>query len=252
MSVLNRILDQKRMEIAAIPTNIQHGVSITPQRSLRHALQQPGLQLIAEVKKASPSKGVIHPHFDHYQLANQYVNGGAAALSVLTDAMFFQGHASYLTDISQKVSVPVLRKDFIIDPLQVVESKTMGADAILLILDVLSTDQANDCLAMARDMKLDVLLELHGQDALDRLPDVYHTGIIGVNNRDLHTFDMDMSRAITFSQTIRRMAPDACIVAESGYHHADQCDTLDDHGIDGVLIGEGLCRSSQLLSRFQS
>ncbi|MGA0242385.1 MAG: indole-3-glycerol phosphate synthase TrpC [Candidatus Marinamargulisbacteria bacterium] len=252
MSILSEIIHQKNTEIAALKQ--ARPVPIDPRplrRSLLAALQNSrDLGLIAEVKKASPSKGLIYTSFDPVSLAQKFETHGATCISVLTDEVFFKGHRDYLMAVKTTVSIPVLRKDFILDPLQVAESDAMGADVILLILDILSVDQANELIDAARIHGLDVLIEVHSEDAVKKLRDINDKPMVGINNRDLHTFSCDRQRAIDYSSAILAMDSTIQLIAESGYDDASQLADLTLHGIHGVLIGEGLSYSPNLLEWF--
>ena len=251
MSILQQIIDVKQQEIAAISLDIASTVTPTPCRSLVSKLDSTGLKCIAEVKKASPSKGLIYPDFNPIKLATMFESNGAACISVLTDVQFFKGAADYLTQVRASVTLPVLRKDFIIHPLQVYETKQMGADVMLLILDILTSEQANELMALAKELNIEVLVEVHSESAYKRLQDLTYVDIVGVNNRDLHTFTLDLGHALNFSKQLRQDMPDVKIVAESGYSKAEELKELEDNGIDGVLIGEGLSLYPSLLEFFK-
>lgn len=222
-----------------------------PIRSLKAALtQSTSLSLLAEIKKASPSKGVINPHLDPVTLAQQYVSAGAAALSVLTDTPYFQGKNEYLTAVKHAVSVPVLRKDFIIDPIQVLESKVIGADAILLIVAALSKQQIVELMACAQEYGLEVLLELHPGDDLDVLAALTEVPIVGINNRDLRTFSVDVAHSLQLKPACEAMVPDACFISESALHTVAQLKQIERAGFDAALIGEGLVTHPAILEFF--
>jgi indole-3-glycerol phosphate synthase len=195
--------------------------------------------VIAEVKKASPSKGVIRPDFRPGAIAERYAAGGAACLSVLTDAPFFQGHEDYLVEARAACALPVLRKDFMIDPWQIWESRAIGADCVLLIVAALDDDALHALSETADEAGLDVLVEVHDGAELDRalaLP----TPLIGVNNRDLRTFD---TRLETSLELQARMPADRTTIAESGIHDRADVARLRAAGIHGFLIGEAFMRA---------
>lgn len=243
--ILDRILQTKRAEVAArkATTSIsdldRRIAQQTPPRGFRAALDaRTGPALIAEVKKASPSKGLIRPDFDPPAHARAYQAGGAACLSVLTDEQWFQGADAYLVVAREAVSLPVLRKDFTVDPWQATEARALGADAILLIAAALDDAAMADIEAAAMECGLDVLVEVHDERELDRALRL-RTRLIGVNNRDLRDFSVDLNR--TYQLAAR--APDGCtFVAESGLSTRADIDAMLERGVHCFLIGEALMR----------
>lgn len=255
MNVLEAILRQKRVEVrearSALPLVElrRRTVDAPPIRPFRSALQQKPIAIIAEVKKASPSRGVLTAQFDPIALAGEYEEGGASAVSVLTDEQFFQGHKSMLQSIKTAVRLPVLRKDFIIDEYQVYESRVIGADAILLIVGMLSTSQFSSLIDCAREIGLDVLVETHTEEDVGRANE-HNADIIGVNNRDLKTFEVSLQHSLNLRPLVRS---GAVTVSESGIQSREDVATLRKAGFDAVLVGEGLVTSSnrlQLLKEF--
>lgn len=211
-----------------------------PPRDLYTALKRPGVTLIAECKKASPSKGLIAPHYDPVQLATAYAQGGAGAISVLTDARHFQGSLAHLRDVKEALpELPVLRKDFIFDPYQVHEARAAGADALLLIAAVLAPGQMRDLLALTHKLGMQALVEVHSAQELTWVL-ALRPRIIGVNNRNLQTFAVDLEN----TARLRRMIPeDVALVGESGVRSAEDVHALAAVGVDAVLVGETLVRS---------
>ena len=215
----------------------------------RGALVQQGIALIAEVKKASPSRGLLRPNFDPVELADTYSSNGAAAISVLTDPRF-QGELEHIVQIKSagaSRTAPVLRKDFIFDPYQVYEARAIGADAILLIVAILSPSQIKEYLGIASELGMDCLVEVHDEEEMQIASGAGAT-IIGINNRDLRTFNTDL--AVT-----ERLAPLApagkVIVSESGIHTAAEVKALDDGGVDAILVGESLLTSRDIAAQIR-
>jgi indole-3-glycerol phosphate synthase len=191
---------------------------------------------IAEVKKASPSKGVLTNNFIPAKIAHEYMLGGASALSVLTDRKFFKGDPLYVEQCKQSGLIPVLRKDFIVDEYQIYESRLLGADAVLLIMAVLTTNQVQAYLAAVRDLGMAALVECHSKDEIDRAVDC-GADIIGINNRDLQTFEVDLKTSLN----LKNFIPNRCIsVSESGIRNAHHVGQLREASFDAFLVGEQL------------
>ncbi|MDF2543166.1 MAG: indole-3-glycerol phosphate synthase [Herbinix sp.] len=198
------------------------------------------IALICEVKKASPSKGVIAEHFPYLSIAKEYEEAGASAISVLTEPDYFQGSDQYLKEISEQVSIPVLRKDFTIDEYQIYESKYLGADAVLLICAILPTDTLQRFIKLCDSLGLSALVEVHTEEEIASALQA-GASIIGVNNRNLQTFDVDIQNCIR----LRDMVPDQVIyIAESGIQSLQDIELVKKANIDAVLIGEALMRSN--------
>ena len=195
-------------------------------------LKQPAV--IAEIKKASPSKGVMREHFDPVEIAKSYAQHGAACLSVLTDVDFFQGCDEYLQQARDACNLPVLRKDFMIDPYQVYEARALGADCILLIVACLSDDHLNELSGLAHNLEMDVLIEVHDEQELERALRVPNK-LIGINNRNLHTFETTLNTTISMRDKI---PSDCLLVSESGIHTPDDVKLLQDNGVNAFLVGE--------------
>jgi indole-3-glycerol phosphate synthase len=204
------------------------------------AVAAPGLSFICEVKKASPSKGVIAEDFPYLQIAKEYEEAGASAISVLTEPDFFLGNDQHLKEISCTVQIPTLRKDFIIDPYQLYEAKLLGAKAVLLICALLDPETLSLFISIAGELALDCLVEIHSDgEVLEALQ--AGAGIIGINNRDLTTFEVDTD----LTPRLRKLIPSRILtVAESGVKSPDDIRALKDSGVDAVLIGESLMRST--------
>lgn len=213
----------------------------SPTRSLRSALAGNGLAVIAEIKKASPSKGVIRESFDHRNIARQYEQGGAMAISVLTENEFFQGRLTYLEEVRSIVSLPLLRKDFIIDSYQLTESRAFGADALLLIATALTRGQLQELHAESEQLGMECLVEVHSEEEVLSLSGI-NARMIGVNNRNLSTFETDLGLSVHLRPLL---PPEAVAVSESGIESAIDIRLLADHGYDAVLIGETLMKSKQ-------
>jgi indole-3-glycerol phosphate synthase len=197
------------------------------------------MAFICEVKKASPSKGVIAADFPYVEIARDYQAAGADAISVLTEPDFFQGSNTYLTEIKGQVSIPLLRKDFIIDPIQIVEASLIGADAILLICSILDTDTIREYLEIADALGLSALVEAHDEAEVAQAL-AAGARIIGVNNRNLKTFEVDLKNSIRLRQLV---PPEILFVSESGIQTAEDITKLRENGTNAVLIGETLMRS---------
>lgn len=252
MNRLEEILRAKREEIARLrPRRDElHRAALLRNdiRPFGSALNQGEgkVSLIAEVKKASPSAGVIVESFDPVAIAKNYARAGVEAISILTDEKFFQGHLSYLDLIRQAVPQPLLRKDFILDPLQIMEAAVAGADAILLIVAALDQDQLVNLLETAVTYQLDALVEVHTLAELDRALET-PAQIIGINNRNLTTFEVDLSVTEKLSEQVPN---EIVVVSESGVRTAEDLARIKACGVDAVLIGEALMRGqSALLQR---
>ena len=249
MDVLARIIETKRAEVAARKcttslADLDAGIAEqSAPRGFRAALDaKPGHALIAEIKKASPSKGVIREDFDPPAHARAYEAGGAACLSVLTDEQWFQGSDAYLRAARAAVSLPVIRKDFMVDPWQVTESRSLGADAILLIVAALEDQRMAEIEAAAIDCGMDVLVEVHDEDELERALKL-KSRLIGVNNRDLRDFTVDFQRTYDL---IGKAPEDCTFVAESGLMTRADLDAMADHGVHCFLVGEALMRQDDV------
>ncbi|ACR27634.1 indole-3-glycerol phosphate synthase TrpC [Burkholderia glumae] len=250
--ILNRIIAVKREEIAA-------GLRSTPLEALRLEAEARGADtrdfvgalraqhaagrsaVIAEVKKASPSKGVLREHFVPAEIAASYARHGAACLSVLTDEQFFQGGARYLREAREACALPVLRKDFIIDPYQVLEARAMGADAILLIAAALDTPQMQDLEAYAHSLGLAVLVEVHDRDEMANALTL-KTPLIGINNRNLRSFETTLDTTLGMLEMV---PAERIVVTESGIRTRDDVERMRRAGVHTFLVGEAFMRAEQ-------
>ena len=253
MTILDEIISYKKEEVKRLKsvTPLSQISSPAANNSLVKQLQTDigrSFHLICEVKKASPSKGIIRENFNPVEIAEKYEQGGASAISVLTDEKYFMGQADYLRKIKKVVSLPVLRKDFIIDEYQIIESKIWQADIILLIAKVLDKIQLIDYIALAAELKMDVLLEFSEETELNKIPADYNNVIFGVNNRDLHNFSVDINKSLILK---KQLPPDAPAISESGIKTNDDCKRLFDAGFCGALIGETLMRSDNIESEIR-
>jgi indole-3-glycerol phosphate synthase len=242
MKILDTIVARKKEEVALIKAKGvgKPGLEVDPPRGFMQALtKSPEIAVIAEVKKASPSKGVISPDFNPTAIASSYEEGGAEAVSVLTDENFFQGSLDYIPLVRQKIKLPVIRKDFIIHELQIEEASNYGADAILLIAAILDRNQIRDYLQMSTELDMDVLVEVHDEKELEKSL-VAGSRLIGINNRDLRDFTVDLQTTIRLRRDIPDLTP---VVSESGIKTLEDMKMLEDNGITAALIGESLMRS---------
>ena len=240
--MLDKIIAQKKEEVeqrkkAATITYLQERIARQkPALDLASALKGDSIRLIAEVKQASPSRGILSPNFNPTELARTYAECGAAAISVLTEANYFMGSIEYLAAIKEVVGLPLLRKDFIFDIYQIYESRAYGADALLLIAAILSQEQLKELISLSHSLGLRCLVEAHNKDEVERAI-LSEAEIIGINNRDLNTFTVDIT-------TTRRLRPlisqERIVVSESGIKSKRDIEKLRKWGVDAVLVGEAL------------
>jgi len=245
MSILEEILKNTRQEVGVFK-------KILPLEQLRempgfqrqcfslvNALLHEEVSIIAEIKKASPSKGVIRKDFDPYALAREYEENGARAISMLTDKKYFQGNIRFISDVRSSLSLPILRKDFIIDSYQLMEAKAFGADAVLLIAAALEPKYLCDLFAEAKELGLDCLVEVHNEQELETL-DLKQVKLVGINNRNLSDFTVDVTTTFRIASIIPK---GITVVSESGISNRTEIDILQAHGIHAVLVGECLMRA---------
>lgn len=251
---LDRIVVTKREETAKLAERLSIDNALAsigkmpPTKGFARALtagRKRDMGLIAEVKKASPSKGLIRPDFDPVQIALAYEEAGADCLSVLTDEPYFQGKGEYLQAVRKAVSLPLLRKDFIVDELQIYEARLLGADAILLIAAILTPEQISSYMRTAASIGLDSLIEVHSEEEMKQVLDLdlAEGALIGINNRDLHTFETSLTATETLSKLVPGGVP---VISESGISGVEDIEFLRNTGAKGVLIGEYFMRQNDI------
>lgn len=239
--ILDEIIENKKIEVEASKNSlplqqIQEQLDDRPpSRNFFEAINPNGeLKIISEVKHASPSKGVFRDDFDPVEIAKSYSAGGASAISVLTDYNYFKGNLTYLKDIRHNVETPLLRKDFIVDPYQVYEARFFGADALLLIVAALEQPILSELLELTHSLQMNAIVEVHDENELDRALEA-DARIIGINNRDLRTFDVDLNVSVNLSKKVPK---DKIVIAESGIGSIEDIDNLRAEGVHVFLIGE--------------
>ncbi len=244
MTILDKIVKTKQNEVRILKArermDFLNPVLTTKVASFTKQLRQDRLSLIAEVKRKSPSAGVITTPFAPVDIASSYEKCGARAISVLTDETYFGGSNQFLKDIRKSISLPVLRKDFIIDAIQIKEASRIGANAILLIAAILNLKQLKSFLKIAKELRMDCLVEVHNENELKQVLKT-DAEIIGINNRDLKTFQVNLDTSI---KLIKKIPSEKIIISESGISQSEDLLKLKEAGFDGVLIGESLMRIS--------
>jgi indole-3-glycerol phosphate synthase len=262
VGVLERIIEDKKREVERLKLQktaeqLKQEIAALPRcRNFYKEVTKPnkrGINVIAEAKKASPTAGVIRADFDAVEIAKTYEKCGADAVSVLTDEKYFQGRLEDLQAVKKAVSVPVLRKDFIIDEWQIYESRAAGADAILLIAETLTLSELSDFMILASELSLTVLLEVHSADVLLKVRSLVGfpkkgNSVLGINNRNLNTMEVDINTTSRLSGLVDEDMP---LVAESGIKTKADVEKLKSLGIRGVLIGQTLCESSDIEEKFR-
>ena len=241
MTILNQIVENTKTKLVQKKTdlpieNILNQLKKTqlPKANFKNNIIGKDQAIIAEIKKASPSAGIIDTNFDPVKKAKEYESFGASALSILTEEDYFQGSVEYLKDVKKITNLPILRKDFTVDEYQIYEAKLIGADCILLIASVLDDVQIKDFVNLAEELELDYLIEVHDLDELKRVQ-AYKNAIIGVNNRNLKTFEVDIENSINLSELITE---NFVKISESGISSAKEISILRENGFKGFLIGE--------------
>jgi indole-3-glycerol phosphate synthase len=254
--ILEQIVADKRLELEekkrALPLQELREVAASkpPPLDCASALRGDSIKLIAEVKKASPSRGVIRSDFSPVAIAEVYASNGAAAISVLTESKYFQGNLDYLKDIGEALGnkrVPLLRKDFITDPYQIYESRAYSADCLLLIVAIMKPEELKELLELSYELKMSCLVEIHNEAEL-QIALNSQARIIGINNRDLSTFAVDLA---TTKRLRPLIPPDRIVVSESGIKDGNDMEKLSQWGVDAVLIGEALMASGDIAARMK-
>ena len=247
MTILNDIvkntkakLVEKKAAVSLDEIKLQLSKLDLPKGKFKASLTGKAEAIIAEIKKASPSAGIISENFDPIQKAQEYKDFGAAALSILTEEDFFLGSNQYLKDVKAITSLPILRKDFMVDEYQIYEAKLIGADCILLIASILSDIEITDFVALAEVLELDYLIEVHDVEELQRV-EHFNNALIGVNNRNLKTFEVDINNSVNLKNFF---SGDNIFIAESGIKNKEDMNYLKEKGISAFLIGESLMRGS--------
>ena len=245
MTILNDIVENTRAKLESKKAELPLAEIISklnelnlPKGAFKESLLNKDQAIIAEIKKASPSAGIISEDFDPIKKAKEYEDFGASALSILTEEDFFQGSSEYLKEVKAITSLPILRKDFMIDEYQIYEAKLIGADCILLIASVLNDDEIQSFVDLAESLELDYLIEVHDLNELERVKN-FSNAMIGVNNRNLKTFDVDLNNSINLKNAFNS---NNLFIAESGIKSQDDIDTLKAHDIHVFLIGESLMK----------
>ncbi|MCX7797465.1 MAG: indole-3-glycerol phosphate synthase TrpC [Melioribacter sp.] len=249
MNFLNKIVEQKKEEVKFLRSKYSYSFFAEQDFFKSNSLSivtainnKDRISLIAEIKKASPSKGTLIENFDHYKIASIYMQNDVDAISILTDKNFFSGDINYLKEIALVKTKPLLRKDFIIDEFQIYEAKAFGADAVLLIAEILSKEQISYLTDTAKECGLEVLLELHSISQLDKI-DFNKNKLIGINNRNLETFEVDLETTKIVSKYLPN---DIIIVSESGINSKDDLEKIKNYTVNAILIGEYFMKSKKL------
>lgn len=249
MTILEEIVEVKKSEVKILHRDFTlsrfsdsqffNSENISLYKRIKN---DPNISIIAEIKKASPSKGIIRENFNHIDIAKQYIDADVTAISVLTDVNFFQGSIEYLKEVAAIKTLPLLRKDFIIDEYQVYEAKANGADVILLICEILSETQIKELTLAANEIGLEVLLELHSIEQLPKI-DFQLNKIVGINNRDLKTFKVEISNSVEISKLF---PANIAVISESGFNNKTDIENIKSEKIDGLLVGEHFMREKKV------
>lgn len=256
MSILEKIVSDKRADVAMLKNEVpvelmrQLAESMPRPQSLSRALRGEGLKLIAEIKRASPSKGILAENIDPVKLARLYAGNGAAAISVITEKNYFMGDISYISSIKTDLGSscpPLIRKDFILEPYQIYESRARGADALLLIAAALSWEQLKELLVLGHELELECLVEVHNESELATALDC-GAGIIGINNRNLDTFEVNLKT----THRLRPLVPDTCVVvSESGFASRQDVNFIKGLNVNAILVGEAFVKTLDVPSKIR-
>lgn len=247
--ILHKIVRQKKMDLIVEKAKVDFSelkslaLSSSKKASFKDALLKNGLSIIGEIKKASPSKGVIKDIFNPMEILAQY-NESVDAVSVLTEEKFFLGSPKYLKEASHNSVLPLLRKDFIIDEFQIYEAKLLGASAILLICAILTIDELKEFLALSKKLELDALVEVHNKEELQMALDA-NAEIIGINNRNLNTFEVSVNTTL---ELLKDIPENKVIVSESGFHSIDDINLIKGSRVNAILVGESFMRTGDIKS----
>jgi len=243
MNILDKIIDNKRLEVErkkkVLPLETIENARFSETRNFKASIEKREISIIAEIKRISPSSGIIRKDFDLIKIAKEYESNGASAISVLTDGKFFGGSNKHIELIKNEVNLPILRKDFIIDEYQIYESRCIGADAVLLIAKILSVREMERFISIAKKLGLACLVEVHTEDELERVFST-NSDIIGINNRNLESLRVEIETSLS----LKRIIPEEYItVSESGIKRREDVVKLEDAGFDAVLVGEALMKA---------
>lgn len=251
-NILEKIVDYKKLEVENCKKKLSFKdlqkiiFKATPVINFKKELEEKNkigkAGIIAEIKKASPSKGIIRKDFDHIEIAKEYIKGGAACLSILTDTPSFQGLPKYLKDIRKLVKIPILRKDFIIDKYQIYESRCWGSDCILIIMKILNDKEIDILVNTARDLKMSIIFEVHSKEEVIRALK-FNPSLIGINNRNLENFETNINNSIEIKKVIPK---NILIISESGIESPKDINFLEKENINNFLIGESLMKSKNI------
>lgn len=250
--ILDKIVEKKKIRVDELKAScnfeelVKNAKNTLSRASFYEALKKPGLSIIGEAKKASPSKGLIKPDFDYMSIAEEY-SKSVDAISVLTEEDFFLGSPKYLKEISGKIKTPLLRKDFIIDEIQIYEAKILGASAVLLIAAILDLDTMKKYIKITKEIGIDALVEVHDMEELEKTLEA-GAEIIGINNRNLKTFDVSLETTLNIAKNIPE---DKIVVSESGIESIEDIKYLKNAKIDAILVGESFMRTDNIIKKAQ-